>query len=87
MTPKEANEIIKEYSPHEGFFDLSIKPSALTKMEYAKILKTQNFLADQNMKKSYIKEFYPNQWDKLRELSAQLQQEIFQYWGDSVFQS
>ncbi len=85
MTNKEVNKIINGYKPHKGFFDLSKQPKTLSKLEYAKILDLQNFLAEQNKDREYLQKFNKTQWEKLKEISAQLQRIIFQHWGDSVF--
>ena len=85
MTKKEADKIIKSYTPHKGFFNLSIQPKGLSDIEYAKILETQNFLARMNKDKEYLLKFNPTQWDKLKEVSGQLQNIILGYWGNSVF--
>jgi len=85
MTNKEAEAIISNYKPQNGFFNLSQKPEKLSKMEYAKILEAQNELVFQNNHRDYLKKYNPNQWEKLKEFSAALQQVIFQHWGDSVF--
>lgn len=85
MRKKEVEEIIKSYKPHKGFFDLSLQPKEISDIEYAKILKTQNFLAMMNKNRKYEMEFNPTQWDKLKELSGQLQAIIFEHWGSNVF--
>lgn len=85
MKKIEAENIIRDYKPHPGFFDLSEKPRSLSKIEYAKILSIQNFLAVQNAKSDYVRKFEPLQWQKLKVLSGQLQQIILQHWGDTVF--
>lgn len=85
MTKNEANLIIENYKPHKGFFDLSKKPERMSDVEYAKTLKTQNFLAKQNEKREYLRKFDPIQWDKLCELSVELQNIILSNWGDSIF--
>lgn len=85
MTNEKANIIIKEYKPHKGFFDLSKQPKTLNELEYAKILDVQNFLAEQNKHSKYLSEFNKIQWEKLKEVSAQLQKIIFEYWGHSIF--
>ncbi|ACA57397.1 hypothetical protein FDC45_17815 [Clostridium botulinum] len=84
MTDKEANKIIKEYKVHEGFFDLSKQPKTLNKLEYAKVLKLQNFLVEQNKNREYLQKFNKPQWEKLKEISAQLQGVILQQWGDII---
>ena len=55
MTNKEANQIIENYQPHKGFFDLSNKPDALTKIEYAELLQIQEYLSWQIKNKEYLK--------------------------------
>lgn len=87
MNRKEMELIIKNYKPHKGFFDLSLKPKELSDMEYAKILRTQNLLASQNTSENikYLKAFNPIQYDFLRKISTELQGIILSHWGDSVF--
>lgn len=87
MDSKKAKIIIKNYKPHKGFFDLSEKPSTLTEIEYATVLDLQNFLVKQSTKEniSYLKEFNRNQLVRLQEISASVQQIIFEHWGDKVF--
>ena len=85
MNNKEADIIIANYKPVSGFFDLSKKPESLLKIEYAKILQAQNELVFQNENRDYLKKHNPSQWEKLKEFSANLQQIIFEYWGDTVF--
>lgn len=87
MKRKEVDEIIANYKPNSGFFDLSKKPKCLTKKEYAQILLLQNFLAEENKKKDYyLKPYNKHLWDKLSNLAAELQLKIFQYWGDEIFE-
>ena len=85
MKKVEAKKIIDSYRPHAGFFDLSEKPKHLSDTEYAKILETQLFLVEQNEQREYVKKHLPVQWEKLKEVSAALQQIIFQHWGDKIF--
>ena len=85
MKKTEAQKIILQYKPHEGFFDISVKPDGLTDMEYAEILNTQNFIAEQNKNVEYLKNHDRNTFDELRELAGKLQITIFRYWGNSVF--
>ena len=61
MNTKEINYIIKNYKPYKGFYDLSKKPNTLTKMEYAKVLKIQEFLAEQEKDKKYVIQMLPRQ--------------------------
>jgi hypothetical protein len=85
MKKSEMRKIIESYKPTKGFFNLSRKPENLNGEEYAKILKTQMFLVEQNEHREYLRTHNPTQWDKLKELSAELQCIIFEHWGDSVF--
>lgn len=87
MNNKKVKEIIKNYKSHKGFFDLSEKPSTLCETEYAKVLNLQNILAKSNTKENikYLKEFNKNQFAMLQELSANVQQIVFEHWGDKVF--
>jgi len=85
MTQKEAKNVIDSYKPNDGFFDLSTKPSQMSDVEYAKTLKIQNFLAKQAKQSAYIKKFHPQQWEGIKNLSAQLQDIVFQNWGQEIF--
>ena len=80
MNNKEANRIIENYKPHSGFHDLSKKPETLTKMEYAKLLRIQNFLAEQEKDKKYIMKMLPLQWMEDKELSANYQAIVREHW-------
>jgi hypothetical protein len=86
MNNQDVIRIIENYKPHIGFFNLSFKPSSLSNLEYAKILKLQNFVVSQNNNLIYLKEHNLTQWEKLKELCANLQQVIFSYWGNSVME-
>jgi hypothetical protein len=80
MTNTEAKQIVANYQPHPGFFDLSDKPSGISKNDYAKILNAQNFLIYQNAYADYLKKHDPSQWEKLKEFAAELQQIILRNW-------
>ena len=80
MKKLEVKKIIKNYKPHSGFHDLSKKPETLTKMEFAKVLKMQNFLAEQERDKKYIMKMLPVQWMEDKELSANYQSIVSEYW-------
>ena len=80
MNKKEANLIIENYKPHQGFYDLSVKPETLTKMEYAKVLKIQGYLAWQEGNKKYLMEFEPTQWQDMKGLSMDFQAIVSKYW-------
>ena len=80
MNKKEADQIIKNYKPHPGFYDLSVKPETLTKMEYAKVLKIQGYLAWQEGNKKYLMDFEPTQWQDMKGLSMDFQAIVSKYW-------
>ena len=80
MNCKEADLIIKDYKPYKGFYDLSTKPKSLTKIEYAKVLKIQEFLAKQARNKEYLRQFTPIQYEKTKELTANYQSIIWEHW-------
>ena len=85
MKQNDIKSIIANYTPNDGFFNLSTKPVEMRDVEYAKVLKTQNFLAEQSKQSGYIKKFHPQQWENLKNLSAQLQNIVFQNWGQEIF--
>ena len=82
MKKAEIKKIIDGYKPHDGFFDLSQQPESLSKVEYAKILKVQNYLDTESMKfkDKKIRENNKTAWENLKYLSGQLQGIIFQHW-------
>ena len=80
MNNKEVTQIIENYEPLKGFFDLTQRPKNLTKKEYAKILKMQEYLAEQETNKEYLKKFEPMQWQKMKELSADYQAIVLEHW-------
>ena len=81
MNTKEINQIINDYKPNKGFIDLSVKPKKLTKVEYAKVLNTQNILAEQVKNEEYLMKFTPIQYQDWKEISALYQTIVYQYWG------
>jgi len=81
MNNKTVNQIIKNYKPHKGFYDLSEKPKTLTKIEYAKVLNTQNIIAEQVKNEEYLMKFTPIQYQDWKEISAIYQAIVYQYWG------
>ena len=83
MNKKEANLIIENYKPHQGFYDLSVKPETLTKMEYAKVLKIQGYLAWQEGNKKYLMDFEPTQWQNMKGLSMDFQAIVSKYWDEN----
>ena len=83
MKKNEADRIIKNYKPHSGFHDLSKKPNSLTEMEYAKVLRIQNFLAEQEKDKKYIMKMLPLQWMEDKELSANYQGVVTEHWEEN----
>ena len=80
MNNKEVTQIIENYRPHKGFFDLTERPKTLTKKEYAKVLKMQEYLLWQEGNKEYLKKFEPIQWRKMKELSADYQRIVLEHW-------
>jgi len=87
MNRKEVNYIINNYKPIKGFYDLSKKPNSLTKMEYAKVLKIQEFLALQEKVKKYVMKMLPVQWMEDKELSANYQQTVREHWGKVLYKN
>ena len=81
MNTKEVNQIIENYRPHKGFFDLTERPVTLTKVEYAKLLQIQEYLSWQEGNKKYLQKFEPIQWQKMKELSADYQAIVLEHWG------
>ena len=81
MNNETINHIIENYKPHQGFYDLSVKPKTLTKVEYAKVLNAQNILAEAGTNKEYLERYDPIQWGDWKEISAMYQAIIFQHWG------
>lgn len=83
---KQADAIITNYKPHKGFFDLSIKPKDLSKVEYAKILNTQNLLARENKRTDVDWQINNHSWEQLKTIATKLQQIIIHHWGNSIFE-
>lgn len=81
MKNKEADQIIKNYELREGFYDLSKKPKTLTKIDYAKVLKIQEYIASQVKNVEYLKKHCLIDYQKLVELSAKYQFIIREHWG------
>jgi hypothetical protein len=69
------------YTNPKGFFDISKRPKSLSKREYEKIQQMQMFLAQQSKNADYLRKYEPLRWEKLKEMSAQLQQIILSHWG------
>jgi len=80
MNKKEADQIIKNYKPHPGFYDLSVKSATLTTIEFAKVLKIQEYLAWQESNKAYLIKLEPIQWQEMKELSADYQGIVRENW-------
>ena len=80
MKIKEVNQIIENYRPHKGFYDLTERPKTLTKVGYAELIKIQEYLSWQEGNKEYLKKFEPIQWQRMRELSANYQAIVLEYW-------
>lgn len=72
-----------EYSPENGFYDLSEKPATLTEKEHEKVQKLQLWLREMNGKKQS-----EHNWELLKETSAKLQFVIFEHYEpDREFKS
>ena len=80
MNNKEINRIIKNYKPYKGFYNLSERPKTLTTIEYAKVLKIQEYLAWQEGNKAYLMKFEPIQWQEMKKLSADYQGIVAKHW-------
>ena len=77
---RETDQIIKNYKPHKGFYDLSKKPDSLTKIEYAKLLRIQEYITSQVKNVNYLKKHCLTQYEKLVELSANYQGIVREHW-------
>jgi len=81
MDNKTINQIIDNYKPHKGFYNLTERPKTLTKVKYAKVLNIQEFLVEQNNNIEYLKKFEPIQYEKDKEISAEYQEIVKEHWG------
>lgn len=70
-----------EYKCPKGFFDISNRPKTLTNKEHKSIQELQLFLSEQQKHSISLRKYNPIQWQKMKELSADLQQIIFQHWS------
>lgn len=61
----------KDYTPYPGFYDLRIFKG--NSKEFFAVWRVQEFLYRQSMQRNYYKHFAPLEWEKLKDLSAQLQ--------------
>lgn len=61
----------KDYTPYPGFYDLRIFD--LNPKEFFAAWRVQEFLYRQSLQREYYKRFAPLEWEKLKDLSAQLQ--------------
>jgi hypothetical protein len=80
MNQTEVKQIIANYQPSPGFFDLSEKPAGMPETDYAKILKYQNFLVDESRNAEYLKQYDRCQWEKLQAIAGELQNIILMHW-------
>jgi hypothetical protein len=69
------------YIPPKGFFDISTCPKTLDKQTHLKMQNIQMFLATIQISATYYKTHEKLQWQKAKEMSAELQQVIFQHWS------
>ena len=84
MKNKEINRSIENYKPHEGFYDLSKVPKYLTKIEWARVIKCQEFIIEQNKNIDYLKRFEKIRYKDLVELTARLQIIIIENWSVQI---
>ena len=84
MNKKEADQIIKNYKPHPGFYDLSVRPATLTKIDFAKVLRIQESLAWRESNKEYLIRWEPIQWQEMKELSADYQGIVAENWDVNI---
>jgi hypothetical protein len=74
------------YKPTSGFFDISKCPKGLDKRKHEKMQEIQMYLAHLQSKSAYYREYHRIQWEKGKEISADLQQMIFQHYShDELF--
>lgn len=71
-----------KYVVYKGFFDISACPTTLDKQTHLKMQGVQMFLASIQNKAEYYKTHEKQQWQKAKEMSAELQQVIFQHWSE-----
>lgn len=64
----------KDYTPYPGFYDLRIFD--LNSKEFFTAWRVQDFLYRQSKQRDYYKQFAPMEWEKLKDLSAQLQMSL-----------
>ena len=83
MREAEAKEIIRNYRPRKGFFDLSVKPKTLTLKEYATVIKIQNTLISENekFKNRAVRVNNRRAWENLKKISGELQAVVFRHWN------
>ena len=80
MSRSEDMDIIKNYRPRIGFFDLSKTPVGMRIKEHAKIIRCQEHLFFVSDNISYFEKFDKIGLGNAKELSAKLQRIIIYKW-------
>jgi hypothetical protein len=77
---------MREYKPSKGFFDISARPKTLDKRTFEHLQEIQTELSHMQNNAEYYKKHHPQQWEKGKEMSAEIQQVIFRHWShDELF--
>lgn len=67
------------YKPSEGFFDLSTRPKTLDKKTFQKLQNIQMWIAHVQQNAEQFRTQQKGQWEKAKDMSAEIQQIIFQH--------
>ncbi len=71
---------MKEYTPRQGFFDITKKPKGLSKRDHKTMQETQMILQKVEDEKEYYLKHDLYNWNIAKEMSAMLQQLIFKWY-------
>lgn len=71
---------MKEYTPRQGFFDITKKPKGLSKRDHKKMQETQMMLQKVEDEKEHHLKHDLHNWSLAKEMSAMLQQLIFKWY-------
>jgi len=77
MKNKYNHNLIKEYKPYKGFYDL--REYDIPKKVFQTLWNIQWTLSDMVERQDYYKKYLPIQWEKAKEVSACYQQILFRY--------
>lgn len=69
------------YTAQKGFFDISVQPKTLDSRTFKKLQEAQMQLSYMAQRAEYYKQYHPQQWQKGKEMSGELQQIIFKHWS------